>query len=165
MVKKKGNKYFEGLLLIMLGLLFLGVQKEVVDWDQIWPFAVMIPGFIFYITYFKDRKNFGVLMPGTIIITYGLLFLFLIEYGWGNMDQLWPIFILGPGLGFFAMYFGSGRKSSFLIPGTILISLAFLFLVKAWEIFEYWPLAIILVGVYMLYSGYKNKKNDDGQDY
>ena len=77
--------------MILLGVFFLGVQRGLFDWDEIWPFAMIIPGLAFIISYFKDRNNYGVLMPGTILTILGVYFLYMEEYGWRHMEELWPI--------------------------------------------------------------------------
>ena len=163
---KKSNKFVEGISLILLGVFFIGVQKGLFDWNQIWPFSMIIPGIGFYLSYLKDRKNYPVLMPGTILLTLGIYFVFLTEYGWYHMEQFWPIFVFAPGLGFFMMFIGSGLKKNFLIPCVILITISLLFFFKAWEFLEYWPVIIILAGLYLIYTGYKGKeKKEDEQEY
>lgn len=161
MTKKKENRFVEGISLILLGLFFLAIQKGLFRWNQIWQFALIIPGLAFFISYLKDRKNYSVLMPGTILTTLGIYFLFMEEYGWYHMEEFWPIFILAPGVGFFMMFFASGMKKDFWIPGTILVMIAGIFFVEAWNFLEYWPIIIILVGVYLVYAGFKKREKDD----
>lgn len=161
---RKNNSFTKGITLIFLGLFFLGVQKGLFSWEQIWPFTLIVPGLVFYIAYLQDRKNFGLLMPGTVLLVFGIYFVFLNEYGWYHMEDYWPIFIFGPGLGFFIMFFASGMKKDFWIPGTILIAISMLFFVKAWEFLEYWPLLIVLVGIYMVYVGFKNKEKENEEN-
>jgi len=158
---KKENKFVEGVSLILLGLVFLGVQQGLFDWDQIWPFALIIPGAVFFLAYFKDRSNYGVLMPGSVLLTIGIYFIYSIETNWKYMEDYWPVFILGPGIGFFLMFFATGMKKDFWIPGTILITLSIIFFMKAWQFMEYWPVILILVGIYSLYSGIKSKNKDN----
>ncbi len=160
-MKKQGNKFTEGFSLIALGLILLGVQQELFHWETIWPFALIIPGIIFFTSYLRNQKNYGVLMPGTILTVIGVYFLFLIEYGWYHMENFWPIFVLAPGLGFFAMFIATGLKKSYWIPGSILTAIAFIFFSDAWEVAEYWPVILILVGLYLIYTGIKGNKNDE----
>ena len=75
-------------------------------------------------------------------------------------------FILAPGLGFFVMFFASGMKKDFWIPGTILVSISAIFFVEAWNFLEYWPIIIILVGAYFVYTGFKKREErDDRENY
>ncbi|MBN2280769.1 MAG: hypothetical protein JXQ65_09315 [Candidatus Marinimicrobia bacterium] len=165
-MKKNRNRLVEGVSLIALGLFILGVQRNWFHWDDIWPFAMIIPGLAFFVAYFKE-KQLGLLMPASILTIIGIFFVYMEESHWNNMDELWPIFILAPGIGFFTMFFASGMKKDFWIPGTILVTIGVLFMVEAWQFLHFWPVILILVGLYFIYSGLKNKekKNDDGENH
>ena len=100
-------------------------------------------------------------MPGTILLVYGLLFWYCMEFGWWHMgeDRLWALFIMAPGLGFLAMYALGKQDKGFLVPAIILIGLGVIFMGGSyfWEIF--WPVVFILVGVWLLMKG--RKKSDE----
>ncbi|NUO81687.1 hypothetical protein HUU05_16580, partial [candidate division KSB1 bacterium] len=69
------------------------------------------------------------------------------------MEEWWPTFLAGPGLGLLAMYFGGRRETGLLVPATILIGLASIFYfvfgpLQAYE--RYWPVLLILVGLALL---------------
>ena len=95
-----------GVGLVILGILFLSENFGYIafDFQHVWPVFVLLAGVGFWVGYFQDRKNYGLLMPGSILIVYGFLFLYCSIEGWYLMSYWWPVFILGPGIGFFMMY-------------------------------------------------------------
>jgi len=96
-----------GVGLVILGILFLSENFGYLEFDfqKVWPVFVLLAGVGFWIGYYQDKKNYGLLMPGSILVIYGVLFLYCSMEGWYLMSYWWPIFILGPGVGFFMMYF------------------------------------------------------------
>jgi len=74
---------------------------------------VLIAGIFFEASYFISCKDAGLLVPGGILITYGLLFLFNVYYGWNLMDNLWLIFPLGVAIGLFQLYLFEVGRSEF----------------------------------------------------
>ena len=110
-----------GILLIIFGFLFLGHNLGwfYFDWEYIWPLLLIIGGLLFWIGWLAKRQEYGLLMPGTILLVYGLMFEYSAMYGWYYMDDLWPGFLIGPGLGFFFMYLLGTREKGLLIPAFI----------------------------------------------
>jgi len=91
---KKIN-YIFGLLLLFIGVLLILANFGVIEivWENLWPLFLLIPGILFELSYFIYRKDAGLLIPAGIIITYGLLFLVNVIYGWHLMEVL-PILLL-----------------------------------------------------------------------
>ena len=141
-----------GVGLVILGILFLSENFGYIEFDfqNVWPVFVILAGAGFWIGYYQDRKNYGLLMPGTILIIYGLLFFYCSAQGWYLMTDLWPIFILGPGIGFFMMYLMGEQEKSMLIPASILSGIAILFLISHSGFWRYWPVALIIVGIVLM---------------
>lgn len=141
-----------GVGLVILGILFLSENFGYIEFDfrDVWPFFVILAGVGFWIGYYQDRKNYGLLMPGTILIIYGLLFFYCSTQGWYMMSVLWPIFILGPGIGFFMMYLLGEQEKGMLIPASILSGIAVLFLISHSGFWRYWPVALIIVGIVLM---------------
>jgi len=127
---KKINYLFGLFLLLAGGLLILANYRIIeIAWDNIWPLFVLIVGIFFEASYFINRKEAGLLVPGGILITYGLLFSVSAIYGWHLMGDLWPIYPLGVAIGLFQLYLFGGRDKGLLVPIGILgaVSLFFLF--------------------------------------
>ncbi len=141
-----------GVGLVILGILFLSENFGYIEFDfqNVWPVFVILAGAGFWIGYYQDRKNYGLLMPGTILIIYGLLFFYCSAQGWYLMTDLWPIFILGPGIGFFMMYLMGEQEKGMLIPASILSGIAILFLISHSGFWRYWPVALIIVGIVLM---------------
>jgi len=150
------SNWMAGTFLILIGLLILLIQFDYFDWSDLWPLLLIGIGLLFLIGFFINRTNFGLLMPAMILMIIGTLFLYMERTSWYNMNQLWPTLVLAPGVGFFFMYFFGPPKNQLWIPGTILITIAALFFAGEWSVFRYWPVLLILLGLYLIF-GKKDK--------
>jgi len=154
-----------GIGLIILGLIFLSENFGYVEFDfgQIWPVFVILGGVGFWLGFLQDRKNYGLIMPATILTVYGLLFLYCSYDGWYNMQYLWPWFMIGPGIGFFFMYSFGEKDRGLLVPAGILSGIGLLFLFRHTGLLRYWPVILIIVGLVLILKHYRgeNKKNEN----
>jgi hypothetical protein len=139
-----------GIVLIVLGVLFLIANFANYSMESLWPVFVLGPGVAFIVMFFRDRSIYGVLMPGTILTVLGLLFFACTAYGWDQMERLWPLFIMAPGLGFVMMYLFGKHERGLLIPAGILTVLGLVFLFNVNESEYLWPVVLILVGLLFL---------------
>ena len=158
---KKIN-YIFGFLLLFIGVLLIlanfGIVKIV--WENLWPLFLLIPGIIFELSYFIYKKDVGLLVPGGILITYSLLFLVNVTYGWRLMEDLWPIFPLGVSIGLFQLYIFGGRERGLLIPVGILgvISLFFLINNLLFIDFRLIPgIMLMVIGIWIIFKKTKIK--------
>jgi hypothetical protein len=149
-----------GIALIIFGILFFfdSLYKVSYNIGDFWPIFIMLIGVSFLVSFWHKRSNSGVLMPGTILTVYGLMFFISTLSGWHNMAQLWPGFLLGPGLGFALMYYFGSREKGLLIPAFILILLALIFWSSVTFLFKFWPVILILFGIYLIRKGYLKYK-------
>jgi hypothetical protein len=152
-----------GIGLVILGALFLSENIGYIEFDfqDIWPVFVLLAGIGFGIGYFQDKKNYGLLMPASILTIYGLLFFYCSIEGWYIMSTLWPVFILGPGIGFFMMYLLGGREKGLLVPASILTVLGILFIIGHSDFWRYWPLVLIIIGIILIVRYYSSTKVKD----
>lgn len=109
----------------------------------------------------EKHNSKGAILPGMILIILGLAF-FLPQLGIGESGDLWPAFILAPGLGFLALYLASDnrkRMAGLLIPGVISALIAIFFFVLNYAGWEHmktlWPMFPLFVGIsfYTFYLG------------
>ena len=154
---KTGN-IITGIILILLGGLFLLLNLDLIDISlnlaNHWPIFLLIPGLIFEFSYFINRKEPGVLVPGGILLTYGVLFYINIYYGWGMMTYLWPVFPLGVAFGLFQLYLFGGRDKALLVPvfilgGVFLITLNFN--LRFLDFSFIFPILLIIVGLLIIF--------------
>ena len=112
----------------MLGVVLVLDQLDILDVSSgmIFPILLLALALLFHLYYFlsSGRGNEGLLVPGGILLVYGLMFLLGdLNLGQSNVfyNGLWPLWILGPALGLFELYaFSHGTKGS-MVPVFILI--------------------------------------------
>ena len=159
---KKIN-YLFGLFLLFIGVLLILANFGVIEiiWENLWPLFLLIPGILFELSYFIYRKDAGLLVPGGILITYGLLFLVNVMYGWHLMEDLWPIFPLGVAIGLLQLYLFGVREKGLLIPIGILGAISLFFLVNNLFFIDFGLLVgivLVVVGIWVIFK--KVKSND-----
>jgi hypothetical protein len=158
----KSSNIIMGIALIIFGFLFLFDSLYEVSFNlgDFWPILMILTGVSFFVSFWRKSTNIGVLMPGTILTVYGLMFLFSTSFGWQNMGRLWPGFLFGPGLGFALMYFFGSREKGLLVPAFILILLALIFWGSFTFLFRLWPIILIAFGIYLISRGYLKHRRE-----
>lgn len=137
-------------MLIVLGIIFLLPNFTSWRFDELWPLLILAVGITFLVGFLGNRGNYGLLMPATILIVVGFLFLYAESYGWGHMAELWPIFMIAPGIGFFMMYFFGKKEKGLLIPASIVTGIGLIFLFGQSEYGYLWPVILIIIGLVLL---------------
>ena len=172
---KKIN-YIFGFLLLFIGAILILSNFGVIEiaWDNLWPLFLLIPGILFELSYFTYRKDDGsrgsiedfpgssLLVLGGILITYGLLFLVNVIYGWHLMENLWPLFLLGVAIGLLQAYLFGGREKYLLIPIGILGVISLFFLINNLIFVNFGLIAgivLLLIGIWILLK--KSKSSDE----
>ena len=151
--KNRKPSIVPGLILIIIGLVAVLSNFGTVDldWEVMWTYMVLLLGLVFWVGFIFDRSKDGLIMPGTILLTYGMIFNLSARYDWEWMGGLWPFFILGPAFGFFAMYIFGKRDRGLLIPAIILTVIGMIFLLQSFYFIKYiWPLFVVGIGVMLL---------------
>ncbi len=154
-----------GIIFVLVGV--VGVLGHFFDFAflqpwNLWPLAVLIPGICFEVGYFSSRRAPGVLVPGGILITIGLLFFFEVFTNWHFSAYTWPVYILAPAIGLFQLYlFSKPHNPGLLIPVAILslvagISFVSMFVGNVWNlIFNnslIWPIGLLIIGLIILFT-------------
>ena len=169
---KKIN-YLFGLLLLCIGVLLILANFGVIEivWNNLWPLFLLIPGILLELSYFIYRKDDGnrggigdfpgssLLVLGGILITYSLLFLVNVSYGWHLMENLWPIFLLGVAIGLLQAYLFGGREKYLLIPVGILGAISLFFLINNLVFIDFRLLAgilLVLIGIWIIFKKIKS---------
>jgi hypothetical protein len=156
-----------GLLLIIAGILgFISSFGFItIGWGQIWPFFLILPGLLFELGFFiNGRKDPGLLVPGGILLTYGILFYYCSANGFSWMGKLWPLFLLGPAVGIFQLYLFGTHDRSLLIPVGILGGLSLVFLLSSLTTISVGsvllPAILIITGIVVIFNarGYDRRK-------
>ncbi len=159
-MEKPRETFIWGIVLVVIGTVFLIGNLSRIGMDILWPLFPLIGGLTFCVGYFYNRKNVGLLMPGSILVVISLLFFYCTIDGWVHMVNLWPVFIIAPAVGFVALYFGGTKDSDLLIPAGILTGLGIIFLFVSYDLGEYWPILLILIGIVMIVLHLLNKRKD-----
>ena len=83
-----------------------------------WPMILIFISLFFHAGYYSNRKNVGLLVPGGILLTLGVVF--QTSELWNMYNVMWPGVILAPAVGLFELYYFGDREKGLLIPIGIL---------------------------------------------
>ncbi len=150
--------------LIVLGFVGLlgAFQIILITWEKVWPLFLLVPGLVFEVVYFRNNKLSGLLVPGGILITLGLLFFLCAFTDYGILQYLWPVFIMAPGIGLLQMYYLASRVKGVFIGGIIPFAIGALFmfftLLQHTFFSVAFPAVLIGIGVYFLFRFFASKK-------
>ncbi|MHB8062838.1 MAG: hypothetical protein ACYDG2_09435 [Ruminiclostridium sp.] len=161
-----------GLLLIAIGAVVL-VLKTVFDirifeFDSydFWVFIVLLVGLAFELGFFLTRSKPGLLIPGGIVTTIALLFMFEVTTDWYFAEYTWPVYILSVAIGLFQMYLFSKREKGLLISSLIVGGIAafcgFSIIISqltADFIELFIPVSLIAGGIALFFSNSSKKKS------
>ena len=159
------KNYVWGILLIELGLILIADKTFAIGFfspDKAWPVFILVPGLIFELSFFISRRNPGLLVPGGILTTIGLLFFFENFTGWNFSEFTWPIYPLSVAIGLFQLYLFDGRPRGLLVPVFILSTVAIVSFISiinsAFDFTLIFAVFAILAGLYLLYKTFTAKK-------
>lgn len=149
-MKQNKTSVVWGAFLILVGVVLLIGNFCDLHMEELWPIFLIAGGIAFFVGYILNRNHYGLLMPGSILTVIGLLFQYCSLKGWYHMENLWPVFILAPAVGFIAMYYGGIREKGLLIPAGILSAIGLLFLFFSMDLGELWPVLLIVGGIILI---------------
>lgn len=165
----KKQNIFWGVIFILLGITIL-VNRffnfNFFSISNMWPIIILVLGLLFEFDYFVSKRNAGILVPGGILTTLGILFFFETFTNWTYSEYTWPIYILAVSLGLFQFYLFGNKNKGVLFSSTLLFLIALLsFLSMIYNTWFSWikfnliiPILFILIGVYILFRGSFLKK-------
>lgn len=119
---KKGNLFW-GIVLVALGVFFLSYNLfgfHLRSIPKLWPLLIILMGAFCEWSYFCQKKNPGLLVPGGIFLVTGLVFEFETLTQWRYAAYTWPIYPLAVAIGLFQLYLFSNRPRPLLIPVLLL---------------------------------------------
>lgn len=157
------KNYFWGFFFIIIGILLFIARLfniQLFHTEKLWPIFVLIPGLCFNLLYFSTRKSPGVLVPGGILITLGLLFFFETLTNWHFAEYTWPIYPLSVAIGLLQLYIFGTRKRELLIPiGILSLVAAIAFACMIYGNIFRWinsslvvPAILVLIGVALIFG-------------
>ncbi|GIP25149.1 hypothetical protein J23TS9_02790 [Paenibacillus sp. J23TS9] len=119
-----------GLFIVVAGLVILLGKLGVFGFlgRTLWPLAIVVVGLLIHLLYFSGRARAAVLIPGGILVVYGLLFGICNLWGWGMMSFLWPVLLLGIAVGAYEYYLFESPKPAGVLPFALILGLVSLVL-------------------------------------
>ncbi|MDV3427606.1 MAG: hypothetical protein LIR50_11395 [Bacillota bacterium] len=162
------GKVIWGFLFIILGVIFLINSifgHEFISASDLWPFIVLALGLSFEISYFNNRKDPGVLVPGGILTVLGFLFIFETFTNWNFSGYTYPIYTLSVAIGLFQLYLFGEKKGGLLIPVFILTAVSVFQYLSIFykDIYRYcnskiiFAVILIFIGCSILYNNIKKQ--------
>lgn len=157
---KRINSMVWGTVLLLIGIVLTLSELKLIDLSGDITVPVILLGLsvVFHLYYFlSSGRNEGLLVPGGILLVYGLMFLGDSQLG-GNFNIVsttWPLFILGPALGLLELYvFSHGTKGS-MIPVYILTIIGGGFLLNNFRVASFgviFAIVLVCIGVGLMIS-------------
>lgn len=151
-----GN-FLLGIILLLLGAFlltsnFLNIEFS---WNYVWPIFILLPGLKLEYDYYVRKRNSGILIPGGILTTIGILFYLCAFFGHDILDYLWPTFILAPAVGIFQQFLVT-KNRNLMVPVFILGGLSLIFYVEEFIKINVWSyvigLGLIILGLFLLFE-------------
>ena len=143
-MKSVKSSFLFGLVLIVIGgfLLLKSLDLFNFRWDTLGALIMIAFGLFQLGAWWFNKKNYGLIFPGTLMLIYGGIFLICSMNTWNLLDHLWPLFIIAPSIGFILMYFLGKKETGVLVTGLILLAAGLIFLAQNYFFFEFWPVIL-----------------------
>ncbi|MCB0278409.1 MAG: hypothetical protein KDD94_02850 [Calditrichaeota bacterium] len=128
--RKNSSGYSIGLAFIIFGSLFILKDIDLIrfHWDEFWPIVPSLIALTIWINFLMNPRKYDLLMPATILTVYSALFWSVLFIDRLYFSDLWPVFLLGPALGFWLLQLSPYSPRNYLVPALILTGLAVIFL-------------------------------------
>ncbi|MBE9912786.1 hypothetical protein G8C92_01895 [Paenibacillus donghaensis] len=152
-----------GLFIVVAGVVILLGKLGVFGFlgRTLWPLAVIIVGILVHMLFFSNRVRAYVLIPGGVLVVYGLLFGICNLWGWGLMSYLWPMLMFGVAVGVYEYYMFEKPKPEgvlliALLLGVVSLVLLFFTLLHTGGIYVL-ALLLIAIGIWFIFGRGKPK--------
>lgn len=151
-----------GLFIVAAGVFILLGKLGVFGFlgRTLWPLILLIPGIVLHLLYFGRRASAAILIPGGILTVYGVLFLICSFWGWDLMASLWPLLILGIGVGVYEYYLFEYPRPGGALPIAVgLIALSVIIFIFTWlQTGAFYVIALVLIaaGIWLIYGRNRN---------
>ena len=155
------KRKFTGILLIIIGVLFLIVSNNIwLGWSNVWPLFPILAGLLLFRVYLGNRSP--EMLFGGITAFFCWLFLLFFSLGlfsWSRMEMLWPVFPAIGGIGLLGVASATRNGTTPMILGVVMVLFAFLgFLREGGVINErivspfirLWPLVLVVAGITLM---------------
>jgi len=173
MDNRRSGKFGLGVVLICIGILLtlstFGVIPSIGSlMAKFWPMILIFISLFFHAGYYSNRRNVGLLVPGGIFLTLGIVF--QTSELWNIYDVMWPGVILAPAVGLFELYYFGNREKGLLIPVGILSAISlffFTFTIRHLRGFSKFilPIGLILAGLIILIKDGRSGRNTSDNNY
>ncbi len=143
------NKKAIGIFILTAGIIILLEQWGVFAFlgRVFWPLLILLPGVALHLAFAMRTLPAWALVPGGTLTVYGIAFSLLNTWGFGLLEVLWPVFLLGPGVGLYEYELLSGERSKSLYYASLgLIGLSVvLFIFSLLGPFFLYALSVLLI--------------------
>ncbi len=106
--RKDKGAAFPATIFIVLGAFFFlrnfgyfSVDFYFYDFEEYWPIFLIAFGLGFIVLYFFRMEDWGVLIPGGVLLFFGILFLLRSAriFYWRDFADFWPLILIAIGIG------------------------------------------------------------------
>ncbi len=172
MSKNSNGKFGWGAILVVVGLLMILSNLGVVPsfWRLLgtfWPMIIIFASLLFHVGYYSNPKNVGLLVPGGILLTIGIVC--QCSMLWGIWRFMWPGFVLAPAVGLFELYTFGNQQKGLLIPIGILTGASLVFFTFSFNALGSFarylvPVSLIVIGLVILAKNKRKANQYHDQD-
>ncbi len=151
------KNHLTGFILILVGcvVLIANTILNIFDFsEKVWPYTVICMGIIFEVAYFCTKKAPALLIPGAILCTNGLLFVYEVSTNWEHAEFTWPVYTFGVVIGLLQYYIYGNKNRGVFFSMMMLLSITVLgLIIAAFEILSCWEYfggvmpAVIFIGL------------------
>lgn len=163
----KKNEASIGLVLIIIGTIAIldnFFHIEFFSMSKLWPLFILFPGLLLEYSYARTRTLPAVLVPGGILTSLGLFFLFNTYTNWQFSEYTWPFYPLTVAIGLYQYYSFSGKPKPLLV---LILIITIFCAVSFANMFFTWlnrsvsaAIVLVLVGLYLFFRAAFAKNTD-----